>query len=52
MLTGGRIISTIWGEGERFPGIGPLPTFWPFMGSLGICRGTYGCVIQRANMLQ
>ena len=27
----GRIIPVIWGKGWRFPGIGPLPTFWPFM---------------------
>ena len=26
-----RIISTILGKGQRFPGIEPLPTFWPFM---------------------
>jgi len=26
-----RIIPVIWGKGWRFPGIGPLPTFWPFM---------------------
>ena len=27
----GGIIPTIWGKGQGFPGIGPLPTFWPFM---------------------
>ena len=30
----GRIIPTILGKGWGFPGIGPLPTFWPFMVSL------------------
>ena len=30
----GRIILTILGKGWGFPGIGPLPTFWPFMVSL------------------
>ena len=29
-----RIIPTILGKGWRFPGIGPPPTFWPFMVSL------------------
>ena len=29
-----RIIPTIWGTGRRFPGIGSLLTFWPFMVSL------------------
>ena len=23
----GRIIPVVWGKGQRFPGIGPLPTF-------------------------
>ena len=31
---GGRIIPTILGKGWGFPGIGPLPSFWPFMVSL------------------
>ena len=26
-----RIIPTILGKGQKFPGIEPLPTFWPFM---------------------
>ena len=26
-----RIIPVICGKGWRFPGIGPLPTSWPFM---------------------
>ena len=30
----GRIILIILGKGQRFPGIGPLPTFWPFTVSL------------------
>ena len=29
-----RIISSIIEKKQRFPGIGPLPTFWPFVGSL------------------
>ena len=35
MLTSGRIIPTILEKGWGFPGIGPLPTFGPFMVSLG-----------------
>ena len=31
----GRIIPTILERGQRFPGIGPLITFWPFMVGLG-----------------
>ena len=31
----GRVILTILGKGQRFPGIGPPLTFWPFMVSLG-----------------
>ena len=31
----GRIIPTILEKGPRFPGIGPPPTFWPFMVGLG-----------------
>ena len=31
----GRIIPTILEKGQGFPGIGPPPTFWPLMGSLG-----------------
>ena len=27
----GRIIPTIWGKGQGFPGIGSPPTFWRFM---------------------
>ena len=30
----GRIIPITLGEGWRSPGIGPPPTFWPFMVSL------------------
>ena len=26
-----RIIPTIFQKGQRFPGTGPSPTFWPFM---------------------
>ena len=32
---GRRIIPVILGKGCRFPGIGPPPTFWPFVFSLG-----------------
>ena len=31
----GRVIPVILGKGCGFPGIGPLPTFWPFMVGLG-----------------
>ena len=31
----GRVIPTILEKGQGFPGIGPPPTFWPLMGSLG-----------------
>lgn len=35
-LINGRVIPTIWsGRGMRFPGIGPMPTFWSWMISLG-----------------
>ena len=30
-LTSGRIIPSISGKGQGFPGIRPLPTFCPFM---------------------
>ena len=30
----GRIIPTILGKGRGFPGLGPPPTFWPFIVSL------------------
>ena len=26
-----RVIPTMWGKRQGFPGTGPLPTFWPFM---------------------
>ena len=32
----GGIFPTILGTGQGFPGIGSLPTFWPFM----VGRGT------------
>ena len=41
MLTNGRNIAVsrrniaISGKGGDFPGIGPLPTFWPFLVYLG-----------------
>ena len=38
----GRIIPTILGKGWGFPGIGPLPTFWPFMVSLGTVMALVG----------
>ena len=31
----GRIIPTILGKGQRFPGTGSPPTFWSLMVSLG-----------------
>ena len=45
----GRIISTILGKGQGFPGIGPPSTLifhsWPQN-----CYGTHGCVIQLINV--
>ena len=35
MLTRGRTSPTILGKGWKFPGIGPPPTFLPFIVSLG-----------------
>ena len=29
-LMSGRIVPTIWGKGRGFPGIGSLPSSWPF----------------------
>lgn len=34
-LTSGRNILASLGTGEDFPGIGSLPTIWPFMAHLG-----------------
>ena len=31
----GKIIPAILRKGQGFPGIGPPPTFWPFMVGLG-----------------
>ena len=45
----GHISPTIWRKGWGFPGIGPLPTCWPFMVSLGMIlapgRVSFSCVI-------
>ena len=38
----GRIILTILGKGWGFPGIGPPPTFWPFMVILGTVMALVG----------
>ena len=38
----GKIIPTISGKGWGFPGIGPLPTFWPFMVGLGTVMAPVG----------
>ena len=46
MLTGRKNILTVWGKGQGFPVIGPLPTFWPFMVSFGtVMAPVGGCVI-------
>ena len=37
-----RILPTISGKGQGFPGIGPPPTFWPFMVSLGTVKTPVG----------
>jgi len=42
-----------WGKGRDFPGIGQLPTFWPFMVNLGtswpwwVCHLTYTYVLSQ-----
>ena len=38
----GRIILTILGKGQRFPGIGPLPTFWSLLVHLGTAKVPMG----------
>ena len=38
----GRIIPSILGKGQRFPGIGSPPTFWPFMVSPGTVMAPVG----------
>ena len=38
----GRVIPTLLETGWGFPGLGPEPTVWPFMVSLGT---TVRCVI-------
>ena len=38
----GRIIPTISGKWWGFPGIGPSPTFWPFMVGLGTVMAPVG----------
>ena len=38
----GKIIPTILGKGQRFPGIGSPPTFWPFVVSLGTVMALVG----------
>ena len=43
-LMSARIIPTIWGKGQKFPKIRPLPTFWPFIQPWD-CLGTYRCII-------
>ena len=47
----GRIIPTIWRKGRGFPGIGLLPSFWPFMVGLGTVMAPV-CHIAYANALQ
>ena len=48
-----RIISTIPGKGRGFPGIGPLPAFWPLMVGLATGKGPVVslrcCVLPRAQ---
>ena len=43
-----RIIPVILGKGRGFPGIGPPPTFWPFMVSLRTVMALVGVSL---NML-
>ena len=44
-----RIISTILGKGWRFPGVGALPTFWPFMVGLGTVMVPVGVLFSTYN---
>ena len=41
-LMSGRIIPIILGKGQRFPGNGLPPTFWPFIVSLGTVMAPVG----------
>ena len=38
----GRIIPTILGKRQGFPGVGPLLSFWPFMVGLGTVMALVG----------
>lgn len=51
-LMSGRVIPTILEKGWRFPGIGPLPTFWSLMVDLETIMATTLGVIQLADVLQ
>ena len=43
-LMSGRVMSTIWGKAQGFPGIEPPSTFWPRMVSLRT-HATHGCAV-------
>ena len=55
----GGLFQLFWEKGQGFPGIGPLPTFWPFTVSLGtvmaplcVCGGgtlSYANILQRVH---
>ena len=38
----GRMIPTIFKEGQGFPGIGPPPILWPFMFGFGTVMALVG----------
>ena len=42
-LMSGRIIPTIFGKGQRFPGYGPLPTPWSFNSALELSGHLWAC---------
>ena len=43
MLMSGRIIPTIFGKGQRYPGSAPLPTPWSFTSPLELSLVMYVC---------
>ena len=44
-LIRGKIILTISGKGQGFPGIGPLPTLGPFMLALELLSHWWACYL-------
>ena len=46
MLMSGRNSLVLLGKSGDFPGIGPLPTVWPFMVCLGTVMALGGVIFQ------